>query len=85
MRRTTANIYLRLVLAVTASVVLFVAVLVLFPDRVAIMPVVLLPIWVGFFVTDLQDDAMNRRVLMFALAAGFAALLAGVVVFAVAT
>jgi cytochrome b subunit of formate dehydrogenase len=85
MGETAASLYRRIAVALTATLVLLVAGVFLFPDALPIFPAIVVPIWLVFFPGNRQYDAGARRVLWFALAAGVLLFLAGVVVLILAS
>jgi hypothetical protein len=73
----------RLAIALGASALLVVLMLLVERDSMALLPILLVPIWLGTFATDRSEQ--NPRVMRWLLAAGVAALLAGVAVFFLAS
>lgn len=73
----------RLAIALGASVLLFVLMLLIERDSIAMMPILLVPIWLGTFAGDRGD--VNPHLMRWVLAGGVAALLAGIVAFILAS
>jgi len=73
----------RLAIALGASALLVALMLAVERDSLAMLPILLVPIWLGTFAGDRRD--VNPRVMRWLLAAGVAALLAGVGAFVLAS
>jgi len=73
------------IVAVAATLLLFGLVLWLAADAIAILPVLIVPIWLGFFATDQPVDPRRRRLLFVTLGAGIALFLVAVFAFIVAS
>jgi hypothetical protein len=83
MAQTLSSPYVRLAIALAATIALFVAGVVLFPDAVPVFPAVAVPIWLILFPANKQYDERTRRVLRLAALGGVVTFLAGVLVFLV--